>query len=161
MTSRWRLITSSYFRTFLRDSKLSDSTWPWALAMDLVTILASMGWSSGTRSADQHALDPVGLEQPHQVVAQGEVEPGLARVALAAGTTAQLVVDATRLVALGAQHVEPAEVVDLVALGLHLCGDPLQGRRPRRLVLLGVVDRVEAAACAAPGRPGTPPSRRA
>ena len=91
-------------------------------AIDLVTDLFSIGWSSGTRSAEQHPLDPVGLEQPHQVVAEGEVEPGLARVALTAGTTAQLVVDAARLVALGAQDVEPAELGDLVVLGLDLRG---------------------------------------
>jgi hypothetical protein len=29
----------------------------------------------GDAQADQHPLDPVGLEQAHQVVAQGEVEP--------------------------------------------------------------------------------------
>ena len=44
---------------------------------------------------------------------QRQVEAALAGVALAAGTTAQLVVDAARLVPLGAEHVEPAGVEDL------------------------------------------------
>ncbi len=50
MTSRWRFITSSYLRTFLRESKFCDSTWPCAEAMVLVTELFSMGTSSGTLS---------------------------------------------------------------------------------------------------------------
>ena len=63
----------------------------------------------GDVEAGEEVLDHRGVEQPHQVVAEGEVEPGLARVALAAGAAAQLVVDAPRLVPLGAQDVEPAE----------------------------------------------------
>ena len=51
---------------------------------------------------------------------QRQVEPGLARVALTAGTTAQLVVDAARLVALGAEDVEAAGLLDLVVLGRDL-----------------------------------------
>ena len=47
---------------------------------------------------------------------QGEVETGLTRVALTAGAAAQLVVDAPRLVALGAEHVEAADLDDLVVL---------------------------------------------
>ena len=68
----------------------------------------------------QHPVDPVGLEQPHQVVLERQVEPGLARVALPAGATAQLVVDPARLVPLGADDVQAAGVVDLVVLGLDL-----------------------------------------
>ena len=64
----------------------------------------------GDVEAGEEALDHRGVEQPHQVVAEREVEPRLARVALAAGAAAQLVVDAPRLVALGAEHVEPAEL---------------------------------------------------
>src|SRR4029077_16181895 len=56
------------------------------------------------------ALDPVAGEQPDEVVLAGEVEAGLARVALAAGATAELVVDPARLVALGAEDVEPADL---------------------------------------------------
>ena len=49
-----------------------------------------------------------------------QVEAALAGVALAAGAAAELVVDAAALVALGAEHVEAAELADLVALGLAL-----------------------------------------
>ena len=63
----------------------------------------------GDLERGQHPVDPVGLEQPHQLVLERQVEPGLARVALTAGATAQLVVDAARLVALGAEDVEAAE----------------------------------------------------
>ena len=82
-----------------------------------MTRLFSIGTSSGTFSVGEHPVDPVGLEQPHQLVLERQVEPGLARVALAAGATAQLVVDAARLVALGAEDVEAADVADLVVLG--------------------------------------------
>ena len=84
------------------------------------------------------------VESPHELVAQRQVEPRLARVALAAGTPAQLVVDATRLVALGAQHVEAADVDDVLGLfgGLRL--DLRQFLVPGRLVLVGRLDRVQA-----------------
>src|SRR5439155_16622571 len=53
--------------------------------------------------------------QSHEVVVAGEVEASLARIALAAGAAAQLVVDAARLVALGAEDVEPAELAHALA----------------------------------------------
>src|SRR6185503_15849695 len=56
------------------------------------------------------SVDPIAGEQTHAIVLGGEVEAGLARVALAAGAAAQLVVDAPRLVALRPEHVQPAEV---------------------------------------------------
>ena len=40
--------------------------------------------------------------------------------------------------------VEAAELLDLVVLGRDLRLDPLERRGPRRVVLLGVLDRVEA-----------------
>ncbi len=97
----------------------------------------------GDLERGEHPVDPVGLEQPHELVLQRQVEPGLARVALTAGAAAELVVDAPRLVALGAEDVEPADVADLVVLGRHLRLDPLDHGRPRGVVLLGVLDRVE------------------
>ena len=62
-------------------------------------------------------LDRRAVEQPHQVVAEREVEARLPRVALTTGAPAQLVVDAPRVVPLGAEHVKPAEVDDLGVLG--------------------------------------------
>ena len=55
-------------------------------------------------------VDAVAGEQAHDVVLGGQVEARLARVALAAGAAAQLVVDAPRLVALGAEHVQAARL---------------------------------------------------
>ena len=60
-------------------------------------------------------VDPVAGEEADEVVLRGEIEAGLARVALAAGTATQLVVDPARLVPLGAEHVEAAELADAVA----------------------------------------------
>ena len=60
--------------------------------------------------------DAVRGEHPHQVVLERQVEQRRAGVALATGPPAELVVDAARLVPLGAQHVEPAEPDDLVVL---------------------------------------------
>ena len=59
-------------------------------------------------------LDPVAGEQAHEIVLAREVEARLAGVALAAGAAAELVVDAARLVALGAEHVEAAELAHAV-----------------------------------------------
>ena len=78
----------------------------------------------------QHLLDDLGLEQAHQVVAEGQVEPGLARVALPAGPAAELVVDAAGLVPLGAEDVEAAELGDLVVLRRGAVLGRLRGRRP-------------------------------
>ena len=46
-TLRWVFMTSSYFSTFLRCSKFCSSTFFCAVWMARVTILASMGSSSG------------------------------------------------------------------------------------------------------------------
>jgi hypothetical protein len=61
-------------------------------------------------------LDAVGAEDPHQVVFERQVEPRRAGVALAARTAAELVVDAARLVALGAEDVQAAGLEHLFAL---------------------------------------------
>src|SRR5262245_4068983 len=85
---------------------------------------------------DRHALfhaellhqtrDAVGPENPHQVVFERQVEPRRARVALTAGSTAQLVVDATRLVAFGRDDVEAVEGDDLLVLGFALPPEVLE-----------------------------------
>ena len=64
-----------------------------------------------------------------EVVVEGQVETRGARVALAAGTTAQLVVDAPGLVALGAEDVQTVKVGhalaehDVRAAAGHVGGD--------------------------------------
>ncbi len=58
--------------------------------------------------AAHEALDAVGPEDAQEVVLQGEIEPGGAGIALAAGAAPELVVDAAGLVAFGAQDVEAA-----------------------------------------------------
>ena len=96
----------------------------------------SSGRPSWTRSGPRPPSWPsvmnrstiAGVEQPHQVVLQREVEPALAGVALAAGATAQLVVDAAGLVPLGAEDVEAAELGDLVVLGWPRPSRPPRGR---------------------------------
>ena len=65
--------------------------------------------------AVEDLVDAVAREEAHEVVLGGEEEARLARVALAAGAAAQLVVDAARLVALGAEHVEAAELAHALA----------------------------------------------
>src|SRR5512133_936719 len=59
-------------------------------------------------------VDPVTREQAHEVVLAGEVEARLAGVALAARAPSELVVDPARLVALSAEHVQAAELLDPV-----------------------------------------------
>ena len=62
-----------------------------------------------------HAHYALGAEEAHDVVRHGEVEAALARVALAAGAAAQLVVYTARLVPLRAEDEEAARGLD--ALG--------------------------------------------
>ena len=59
MTLRCSFITSSYLRTSLRISALRPSTVFWARSMALVTILASMGTSSGRARPMTHCMAPV------------------------------------------------------------------------------------------------------
>ena len=80
--------------------------------------------------AVHHPVHRAGREQAHEVVFERQVEAALARVALAARATAELVVDAAALVALGAEHVEAAELADLVALVVALLAE-LARRAPR------------------------------
>ncbi len=54
----------------------------------------------------QHAIELVGAEDAHQIVFERQEEFRMARIALAAGAAAQLVVDAAAFVPLGAEHVE-------------------------------------------------------
>jgi hypothetical protein len=61
------------------------------------TMPFSMGTSSGRAELFQHALDAIGREDAHQVVVQRNEELRRARVALAAGAAAELVVDAAGL----------------------------------------------------------------
>ncbi len=62
--------------------------------------------------------DPLAGEDAHEVVFEREVEARGAGVALTAGASAKLVVDAAGLVALGAEDVKAAGVDDCVVLGL-------------------------------------------
>ena len=66
--------------------------------------------------AVEDPVDAVAREQADQVVLGGEEEAALAGVALASGAPAQLVVDAARLVALGADDVEAAGVEHALAV---------------------------------------------
>ena len=85
-----------------------------------------------------------GVEQAHQFVGQRQVEAGLARVALTAGTTAQLVVDTSGLVTLSAEHVQATELGDFIVLFFSGVFAGLQNLRPACLVLFGVGVRVQA-----------------
>ncbi len=90
------------------------------------------------------ALDGRGVEQPHEVVAQRQVEPGLPAVALPTGASTQLVVDTAGLVAFGTQDVQSAEFQDLLVLGSDRRAGLLQRLRPGRLVVLRGVDGAQA-----------------
>ena len=54
------------------------------------------------------AADVDAPEDAHQIVVEREIEAAFARVALAAGATAQLVIDTARFVAFGAQNEQTA-----------------------------------------------------
>ena len=106
MLSRCLFITSSYSSRCLRTEKFCASTCFCARSMA----------RRDHPVLDRHALfhpqplhqarDAIRPEDAHQVVFERQVEARRARVALAAGAAAQLVVDAPRLVPLGAEDVQ-------------------------------------------------------
>ena len=59
----------------------------------------------------QHAAHPVGPEDAHQIIFQRKEEARSARVPLAAGTAAQLVINAPAFMAFRANHEKPARLV--------------------------------------------------
>ena len=104
------------------------------LGLDRLAFFHALGHDLG------HQL---GVEQTHQIVFQRQIEAGLARIALTAGTTAQLVVDSTGLVAFGAEHIQAAQLLDFLVLVLDLGLDLVSGCPPTLLVLFrGVFRRV-------------------
>src|SRR5512133_2188997 len=52
------------------------------------------------------ARDALAAEETHQVILERDEELGAAGIALTAGAAAQLAIDATRFVALGAENVQ-------------------------------------------------------
>ena len=83
--------------------------------------------------------NPLGPENPHQIVFEREIEARRARIPLAARAAAQLVVDAARLVALGPDDVESALPDDAVVLGVGLLLEFLVAP-----LVIGARDAVEA-----------------
>ncbi len=106
----------------------------------------------GDLEALHDPVDPVAGEEPHEVVLGGEVEAGLARVALTARAAAELVVDPAGLVALGAEDVQATDLddafaeLDVDAAAGHVRGDrdvPGLARVHDDLALALVLLRVE------------------
>src|SRR5579885_527010 len=97
--------------------------------IEVVTFDAGLGLFDETRDHaifERHVLvhthhlhdfsDALGCEAAHQFVLKRDVEARGARVALASGATAQLVVDAAGLVAFGADDAQAAEFENLFAI---------------------------------------------
>ena len=86
-------------------------------------------------------LNAIRPEDPHQVVLQRQVEARRPGVSLPSGAPAELVVDASRLVPLGADDVQPARLDDGLVIGLglrHVPGleaIPVRARHPMEAVV--------------------------
>ena len=101
----------------MRVWKLRLSTVRWACSMRLV----SSFWSRACLVYLQRlheAGDALAAEEGQQIVRQREEEAALARIALASGAAAQLVVYTPRLVPLRAEDKEAAHGLDLLGLGV-------------------------------------------
>src|SRR4029079_9615054 len=85
--------------------------------------------------AVQDLVDPVAGEEADEVVLGGEEEARLARVTLAAGTATPLVVDAARLVTLGADDEQSAGPGHDVPVGLDALLDLGEDLREALLVV--------------------------
>ena len=105
-------------------------------------------------------VDAVAGEQPHEVVLGRQEEARLARVALAPGAPAQLVVDAPGLVALGAADEQAAGRDHLLAGLLELRFD-LGQHLQHALLALERVRRIRSLPGRAAGPPGARGCRRA
>ena len=105
---RWRvrclLSTSSYSKTCLRASKLKPSIFVCALSRARVTMRVLDRLVFGDAEAAHQPFERIRRKDAHERVLERDEKLRLARVALAAGAAAQLVVDAARLVALGAEQ---------------------------------------------------------
>src|SRR5688572_24974544 len=111
MFSRCLFITSSYSSRCLRTEKCCASTCFCARHH------AVLDWNAFLHAKLLHqARDPIGSEDTHQIVLEREIEARGARVALAAGPAAELVVDTPRFVTLGADDVKTGEADHLVVL---------------------------------------------
>src|SRR4029077_10754114 len=64
----------------------------------------------------EQVRDPLLGEDAHQVVFEGKIEPRGTGIALASGTSAKLIVDTARFMALGAEDVQAPGGYDLVML---------------------------------------------
>ena len=101
-----------------------------------LTMPASMALAFGHLQAVHDGAYAVTREDAHQRVVQAQVEAAGAGVALAAGTAAQLVVDAAAFVAFGRHDAQAAGGLHLVVQGLPLVLELL-----RALLALGVAQR--------------------
>ena len=147
-------------------SKLCASTFSCALRMARVMRRCSIGHALLHAEALHQALHAVGAEDAQQVVLEREVEARRAGIALPAAAAAELVVDAARLVALGAEDVEAAGRDHLLALAgarlLVLLEDVLVARLVllRRLLEL-LADLLDRGDVLGPLRPRSAARRRA
>ena len=123
-------------------SKLKPSTRVCALSIVLDTSRDSIATSSSRPSRSIRPGDAVRREPLHQVVVEREVEARRARVALAGGAAAELVVDPAALVALGADDVQAARRDHLLVVHV---GDRLRLGQRRVVGLLVHLGRVEVA----------------
>ena len=91
------------------------------------------------------ALDPVGSKNAHQVVLERQIEPGNPGVALSSGAPAQLVVDASGLMAFGAKNMQTPRLDDRIVARLPVSGETLAGGFVQYLAL-GCQLRLQVAA---------------
>ena len=96
-----------------------------------------------------HAHNTLRTEQTHDVIRHGEIEAALTRVALSAGTAAQLVVDSAAFMPLGTENEEPTGRLDLFGLGRgyrtvfgHFFSKQTARRLDRLIIGLGIAGRL-------------------
>ena len=84
--------------------------------------------------AAHEILHALAGEDAHQIVFHRQVEARIAWIALAPGAAAELVVDAARFVAFGADDMQAAGFDNLIVAFLPIFADPLDPRLVRRFV---------------------------
>ena len=136
-TLRWSFITLSYFRMFLRMSKLRASTFRCAFSMALLI----QGWTIASSSLRPSFCSmPSMRSEPKMRIrssCERQVEFRAPGIALAAGAAAQLVVDAPALMALGADRRRGRRPPSTFCLNSAISAR-IRPPRPARSVALGM-----------------------
>ena len=105
------------FQQLLADVEIAPFDFRLRLFKGLVDPRMNDGFAFLHAQPPEHPVEPFGAEYAHQVIFKTQIEGRPARIALATGAAAQLVVDPPAFMALGRQHEQAARILDRLLVG--------------------------------------------